>query len=128
MDKEKTINYWVNSSDNDFKTMEHLFKSKDYPWSLFMGHLVIERLLKAYYLKTTDSNVPFTHDLLRIVEKTGLKLDEKQKNFLDLVTSFNLKARYEDYKMSFRKKCTKKFTSDSINQIMEFRKWIKKLL
>lgn len=29
-DKEKIINYWLESSDNDFSTMENLFHSKDY--------------------------------------------------------------------------------------------------
>lgn len=38
IDIEKVVLYWVKSSDNDFKTMKNLFKSKDYHWSLFMGH------------------------------------------------------------------------------------------
>lgn len=33
---------WIDSSDKDFKTMNHLFKTKDYAWSLFVGRLVIE--------------------------------------------------------------------------------------
>jgi len=49
-DKEKLIRYWIESSDNDFKTMKDLFETKNYNWSLFMGHLVIEKLLKAQYI------------------------------------------------------------------------------
>ena len=51
-DKDKIINYWIESSDNNYQTMENLFSSKDYHWSLFMGHLVIEKLLKGIYVKT----------------------------------------------------------------------------
>lgn len=29
---------------NDYNTMLNLFKSKDYHWNLFVGHLVIEEL------------------------------------------------------------------------------------
>lgn len=47
IDFEKIISFWIKSSDNDFKTMKNLHKSKDYHWSLFIGHLVIEKLLKA---------------------------------------------------------------------------------
>lgn len=128
MTKEELINYWIETSDRDFSTMENLFKSRDYHWALFMGHLVIEKLLKAYYVKTVDTDHPFTHDLLQIAEKTHLILSEEQKNFLDLVTTFNIKTRYSDYKLNFYKKCTKEYTESNIRKIKEFRLWIKKEL
>ena len=71
-DKDKIIKYWVESSDDDYRTMENLFNSKDYHWSLFMGHLVIEKLLKGIYVKTFNEHAVFTHDLLRLAEKCGL--------------------------------------------------------
>ena len=122
------VGYWINSSDGDFGTMEHLFKSRDYSWALFLGHLVTEKLLKAYYVKNIDKNVPFTHDLLRLAERAGLKLTESQKDFLDMVTTFNINARYDDYKMKFHKKCTREFTAKSVKEIREFRLWIKTML
>ncbi len=124
MNKKDILNYWLKSSDNDYKTMLNLIKSKDYHWALFMGHLVIEKLLKAYYIKNINSNTPFNHDLLRIAEKTNLSLSDQQKDILDLITTFNIKARYDDYKLEFYKKCTKKFTDESIKKIKEMRKWI----
>jgi len=45
-------------------------------WSLFIGHLVIEKLLKAYYAKIVSADVPRTHDLLKLAIKAGLDLDE----------------------------------------------------
>ncbi|WP_369427803.1 HEPN domain-containing protein [Membranihabitans maritimus] len=45
------INYWIESSDRDFETMIHLYEKKEYHWSLFIGHLVIKRLLKALIVK-----------------------------------------------------------------------------
>jgi len=51
MEREKLIEYWLNSSDRDYITMENLLKSNDYHWSLFIGHLVIEKLIKAIYVK-----------------------------------------------------------------------------
>jgi len=128
MVKKDIVGYWVKSSDGDFDTMEHLYKSCDYSWALFLGHLVIEKMLKAYYVKNIDNNVPFMHDLLRLAEKAGLKLTESQKDFLDIVTTFNINARYDDYKMRFHKQCTKKFTAKAIKGIREFRVWIKTML
>jgi HEPN domain-containing protein len=50
-DIDRIVTYWVESAEKDFKTMNDLFQTKNYSWSLFMGHLVIEKLLKALYVK-----------------------------------------------------------------------------
>ncbi len=128
MDKQKLISYWIDSSDRDFETMKHLFRKKDYTWSLFIGHLVIEKLLKAYYVKYIDNQPPFIHDLLRLAERSKLSLNEDQKDFLDTVSTFNIRARYEDYDLEFYKICTKEFTKIWVDKIIGFRKWIKKQL
>ncbi|TES92820.1 MAG: HEPN domain-containing protein [Candidatus Cloacimonadota bacterium] len=128
MTKEELVNYWIETSDRDFLTMKNLFKSGDYHWTLFMGHLVVEKLLKAYYVKTIDINPPFMHNLLRLAEKAKLRLSEEEKDFSLLLTTFNIKARYADYKREFYKKCTKEYTEVNIRKIEELRLWIKKEL
>ena len=49
MNIEKIINHWIEISNDDFKTMNTLFKSKSYNWALFVGHISVEKLLKAAY-------------------------------------------------------------------------------
>lgn len=58
----KILNYWKESSDHNYSTMQNLIKSEDYSWALFMGHLVLEKLLKAHYVKSTGMHPFFTHD------------------------------------------------------------------
>ncbi|NQV18923.1 MAG: HEPN domain-containing protein [Armatimonadetes bacterium] len=128
MTKEELISFWIEGSDRDFESMLHMFGSKDYHWALYVGHLVIEKLLKAYYIKKIDSQHPFIHNLLRLAEKSNLDITEEQKKFLVRVTTFNLRAKYQDYKNNFYKLCTKEFTEKWINEIKEFRQWIKKQL
>ena len=41
---------------------------------------------------------------------------------------FNLNARYDDYKESFRNKCTDEYTLEQVKNIEEVRKWLKQLL
>ncbi len=113
MDKKDIMAYWVKTAIRDYQTMLNLYESKDYHWSLFMGHLVIEKLLKALYVKNSDDNPPRTHDLLRLAESAQLEMTEEQKDMLDLLTTFNISARYPDYKQSFYKKCDYGFTSSS---------------
>jgi HEPN domain-containing protein len=127
-DNEKLINFWIESSDLDFKTMTDLVSTKNYHWSLFIGHLVIEKLLKALYIKKTNLFPPMIHDLRRICEKAGLLLNNEQVIVLDSISRFNLNARYDDYKQEFYKLCTAEFTMKWIYEIKEMRLWIKKQL
>ena len=128
MEKADLIKYWIDSSNKDYQAMLHLLEKEDYSWSLFVGHLVIEKLIKAYYIKNNDSYPPFVHDLIRLTEKSGLILTEGQSDFLDTLSTFNIKAKYDDYKMDFYKKCSKEFTEKWISEIKDFREWIKKKL
>jgi len=48
-----------------------------------------------------------------------------QKDLLDTVTTFNIRVRYDDYKMEFFNKCTMDFTEKWINSIKDFRVWLK---
>ena len=87
---------------------------------------MLEKLLKALYVKTVDAKIPFTHDLTKIALKSGLLLTEEQKDLLDAVTAFNIKARYPDYKGRFYRKATKRFAENYIEQIKDYRKWLVK--
>ena len=126
MKKDEIVKYWLDSSDIDFKAMDSLFNNGHYVWTLFVGHLVIEKLLKAYFVKVVDNNAPQIHHLLQIAERSGLSLSDSQKDFLLEVTTFNLKARYPDYKQRFYKKATKSFAEEYMNKIKEFRTWLLK--
>lgn len=128
MQKEDLIKYWTESSDSDFRAMVHLHEKGDYSWSLFIGHLVLEKLLKAWYTQNIMNTPPFTHDLVRLAEKGGLAFDEDQKDLLDTISTFNLRARYDDYKMEFQQKCTSEFTAKWLDTIKELRGWIKNKL
>ena len=124
------MNYWMESAKNDYKTMMVLYENKQYSWCLFLGHLVTEEYMKALYAKKNVENpyAPKIHDLLRLAERIGIELSERQEENLDIITRFNINARYEDYKQEFYKKCTEKYTSEQINIIKEVIEWIKELL
>jgi HEPN domain-containing protein len=127
-DKEKIINHWIEGSDKDFKTMMDLFATQNNSWALFMGHLVIEKLLKAAFVKSNDEFPPMIHDLRRLCEKSNIQLDMNREILLDSISRFNINARYDDYKQSFYKLCTDRFTTEWIEKIKDCRLWIKTML
>lgn len=127
-DKEHGINHWIEASDTDFKAMIDLYQTRNNNWALFMGHLVIEKLLKALFVKAKGEFPPMIHDLRRICEKADITLDMSQQTLLDSISRFNIKARYDDYKQSFYQLCTDSFTAEWIDKIKDCRLWIKAML
>jgi HEPN domain-containing protein len=127
-DTNKIIQFWIESSDEDYATMITLYENKRLSWSMFLGHLMIEKLLKALYVKQNNEYPPFTHNLLRLAGKCNLSLNEEQKLFFVTVTAFNINARYDDYKMSFQKTCTPEFCAVWLDKIKNQQSWIKTLI
>lgn len=124
MEKETLIKYWHEASDLDFRAMNNLFLSGDYVWSLFLGHLVIAKLLKALAIKNNIKHVPKIHDLNKLAKATNIAIDDLLKDLLDVITSFNIEARYPDYKNEFYKKCDYEFAARYIKKIEELRLWL----
>ncbi len=118
--------YWRESSEKDLNTMLNLYKSKDYNWSLFIGHLVLEKLLKALFVNKKHKHPIFTHDLLRLAKECDLQINEEKADMLDTITTFNINARYDNYRNDFYNLCTKEFASTWINNIIEIKKWLEK--
>lgn len=75
--------------------MENMYNSGEYMWSLFVGHLAIEKLLKAIFILKTGSDVPRIHDLTKLAIKCGLNIEtDSRKEVLEMITLFNIEARY----------------------------------
>ncbi len=126
MDKEAKIGYWVKSAKNDWKVAQHLFDKRDYAYALFFGHLTIEKFLKALYVEKCNEVPPFTHRLIHLAEKIGLDMPSDKLELLEIITDFNLEARYPDEKFAFYKKCTRKFTKTYLEKIERLKKWLQK--
>ncbi len=126
MARDEIVRYWVESSNDDYQVMESLFNNGHYAWALFLSHLVIEKLLKACHVKHVDVHYPRIHNLVEIAVKANLDLSAAQKDSLVELTTFNLMARYPDYKNRFQKKATRPFAEKKIANAKEFRQWLLK--
>ena len=124
MNQDQIVQYWLDSADMDYQTMEHLFQSKDYHWALFVGHLVLEKLLKALYVKLHNDNPPRIHDLARLAQRCNLAPEAEILDKLDMISRFNISVRYPDYQREFYEICTDTFTRSAINSIEEINSWL----
>ena len=74
MTKDDLIAYWVESSELNHESMQNMYANKEYVWALFVGHLCIEKLLKACYVKEIDSVAPRVHDLYKLAMRCNLEM------------------------------------------------------
>ena len=97
MNIEKQIEYWVNTAHNDLETAELLIKNKRILHGLFFCHLTLEKLLKAHVIKQSKNEPPRIHDLLILLNRTTLKLNIDDQEFLGLMMKYLLEGRYPEY-------------------------------
>ncbi len=64
---------------------------------LFFLHLALEKVLKAHVCRATQDFAPKMHSLLYLVEKSGLRINQPQKDFLSEFDRFDLAGRYPDF-------------------------------
>ena len=56
MNNMELMDFWIESSDRDYESMIKNYETKQYTWALFIGHLVLEKLLKGIYAKINKEN------------------------------------------------------------------------
>jgi HEPN domain-containing protein len=118
IDVDKIVKHWIETSDEDFQTM---LNSKSFGWALFLGHISVEKLLKAVYVKKHKKHAPFLHNLYRLAELSEIELTDEQADSLDKITSFNLNTRYDDFKREFYSLCTHDFANEWVEKIKTLR-------
>ena len=129
MTKEQYIDYWVDTAQNDWITVEALFDAKRYMHCLFWAHLVLEKLAKAHWVKTHEDNIPpKVHNVVWLLEESNVNLGEDTVHFLRKFNDFQLSGRYPDYTNNIYKKCTKEATYKQLEKIKEVRTCLLKML
>lgn len=126
MVQNEIVEYWINASDNDFELSRSLFDAKRFSYCLFFVHLSIEKLLKGLIVQKISQPAPYEHNLVRLAEVTGIEYSEEQLDLLADITTFNIKARYDDYKNQFYKIATKEYAEKYLLQAERLITWLKK--
>ncbi|MFH0820765.1 MAG: HEPN domain-containing protein [Candidatus Peregrinibacteria bacterium] len=107
---EGLVKYWVENSQEKFKTMQELYSAKRYSDCLYYGHMILEMALKALAVRKIEKPVPKTHNLRHLIELAELDLGEDEIKLIAKANEFNMEARYPEEKMQFYKLCTKNYT------------------
>ena len=107
-----------------------MLKSKRYLYVGFMCNQVIEKILKAYFVKVNKAQPPYIHKLIRLAEECNLykTMSDQQKNFSFEITPLNIEARYPTLKDEIAKVLNKQNCKKIIKETEEMVQWIKSKL
>jgi len=129
MTKQQYIDYWKDTAENDWETVEALFTTKRFSHCLFWAHLVLEKLAKAHWVKIHEGNVPpKVHNIVWLLDESEVKMSSENMTFLDDFNRFQLSTRYPDYLHSINKICTEEFTINQLEKVETIKQCLLKML
>jgi HEPN domain-containing protein len=129
MTKQQYIDYWVDTAENDWITVEALLTARRYSHCLFWAHLVLEKLVKAHWVKNNKENIPpKVHNIIWLLEKAMVEMTPEDLMFLESFHRFQLSARYPDYLRKIDKFCTEELTINQLDKVKNIRQCLLKKL
>lgn len=122
---KSAIDNWILSADYDLKTAANLFKTGRYIYVVFLCHLAIEKTLKAIVCKHCSKMPPYTHNLNRLIELTGIVMGELFQEFINKISLQSVPTRYPEDFTTLSKHLNKKVTEEILQKTRKVVKWLK---
>ncbi len=125
---DKTVKYWIDGAEYDIGVADALFQTAKYPYALFMGHLALEKLLKAIWVKNKKIHAPITHSLPFLAEGCGISVPGNATIKLREFMEFYFETRYPEEQKVFYVKCTRDYAIKKLAEVKDVFEWLKKQL
>jgi HEPN domain-containing protein len=122
---EKQVVYWRKGAEEDLPVGINLVKDGSLRHGLFFIHLSFEKILKAHVCRKTSELSPRTHNIIRLLELSGLEYSKEDILFLGDLNKYNIEGRYPD---SYEELPDSSQVADIITNGERVFKWLRKLL
>jgi HEPN domain-containing protein len=124
--QKERIAYWLDLAQYDFDTAEAMLKTGRLLYVGFMCHQVVEKALKACYIKRRNETPPYSHNLSVLAKESGLLeyFTEDQKKYISLIQPMNVESRYPSYKGKIFQTLDGNRCEEILKQTKEFFLWL----
>ncbi len=127
--KKDHIKYWVDTASKDWTAIKKMLDCRSYVHALFFMHLVLEKLLKAHWVKNNAGNhPPGTHDLVKLHNESSLQMAEQDVVFFRIMNDFQLEGRYPEHIQKLFREYKLKKTNGIFTGVNSIRKCLLKKL
>jgi len=125
LNKADYILYWKTSAERDWTAVNSLFESGNLMQSLFFAHLVVEKLLKAHWVRDNHENFPpRTRSLDFLIGQTELLPAPSDMDTLRVLNSWNIEGRYQDYRDVVFRTTTREYAAETLEKVDKIRQWL----
>ena len=93
---EKQVSYWKTGAQEDWIVAKELIERDRIRHGLFFAHLALEKAIKAHVCRSQKDLAPRIHNLLRLIQLTGLNSNPDQLEILAEMNAFNIESRYPE--------------------------------
>ena len=112
MTELEAIQAWKSSAIEDMKLGEDLLERGKNAHSLFFLHLAIEKIVKGVHQHLKHEPSLFIHDLYKLALRAGIEVSEQEKLELDEISTFNVAARDDIFKLRLHEKATPEYAKN----------------
>ena len=127
--KKGHIKYWVDTANKDWIAIKKMLECRSYVHALFFMHLVLEKLLKAHWVKDNKGNhPPRTHDLVKLHSESKVQMKDVDMDFLRIMNDFQLEGRYPEHTQKLFREYKHKKTYSIFTAVNVIRKCLLKEL
>jgi len=122
---DKRVLEWLKPADYDMDTAEFMAEGGRHFYAVFMCHLAAEKALKGLYLHNLRETPPKTHNLVYLLNKTGLRPDARKSRVTAMLNEANIATRHPDDIDRLQSKYTQGIASEILAGTKEILAWIR---
>ena len=114
---------WLKQAAYDIDTAEFMCQGGRYFYAVFMCHLAVEKALKGLYQQNLGETPPKTHNLIYLLNKIGVRPEEKIGRVIAKLTEANIATRYPDDIDRLQSHYTQEVATQIVMQTKEVFEW-----
>ena len=124
------LEYWLELAEYDLETAQAMLETGRFLYVGFMCHQVIEKMMKAYYVKAKGGMPPYSHNLELIASKSSLSesLTADQLDLIRRIEPLNVESRYPADRELLARALSPEKCRRILDETREIYTWIKQKL
>lgn len=106
-----------------FKFDGHPINTANIAFTILLLMIIVSGIFSSYFPFIMAITIIVI--VIAIINKLSIYSISFDNENIIIVNTFNISARYDDYKKSFANKCTNEYTAEQVKNIEEVQKWLK---
>mgnify|MGYP001298606004 FL=1 len=121
----KDTKNFIKSSEYDLETAQFMLDTRRYVYVIFMCHLSLEKLLKAFVSEINQAIPPKSHNLIYLTKISNIQLPQSYLEFIAKINNASIITRYpEDFSKTLEA-YPEDIAFEYLSITKEIHKWLK---